>query len=168
MLVATFLVARIGRGFPSLALRTGFCWRGSRLGGNGCAAIVDRDDQASLSHFQCQLDGFGQARSRFSGGQPVDHDFDRVPHLTIELQVVVQRNDRAVDAGTGETLLEQIDEQVAIFAFLGLDQRGQTTNRVPSGSRSMRSMICSRVCAVIGREHCGQWPWPVRANSTRR
>ena len=38
-----------------------------------------------------------------------------------------------------------------------------TRNRVPSGSARMRPMICSRVWAVIGRPHFGQWPWPTRA-----
>ena len=42
-------------------------------------------------------------------------------------------------------------------------------NRVPFGKRDRCGpMICSRVWAVIGREHFGQCPWPVRAYSTRR
>ena len=63
--------------------------------------------------------------ARLAGHQPIDHHFDVVPHLAVELQVVGQLHDRAVDAGPDEALLEQVDEQVAILALLRPNERRQ-------------------------------------------
>ena len=48
-----------------------------------------------------------------------------MPHLAVKLQVVGELNDFAVDAGADEALLEQVFEQIAVFAFLAADQREQ-------------------------------------------
>ena len=70
----------------------------------------------------------------------------------------------AVDAGPHEALLQQVVEQVAVFPLLAADQRGQHDETAcPPASGQIRSMICSRVWAVIGRPHCGQCPCPTRA-----
>ena len=54
--------------------------------------------------------------------------------------------------------------------YLAVDVLDEALMRVeePAGKRLICSMICSRDWAVIGREHCGQCPKPVRAYSTRR
>ena len=96
--------------------------------------------------------------------QPIDDDFDVVPHLAIEREIVGERHDPAIDAGPHEALLAQVLEQVFVFALLAADdgrQHGEL--RARSASAMIRAMICSRVWAVIGRPHCGQCPWPTRA-----
>ena len=93
------------------------------VGGRRC--VFDGDDQASLPHFQCLLDRFGQAGPRLAGHEAVDHDFDVVPHLAVQMQLVVERDDPAVDPGPGKSLFEQIDEQIAVFPLLSPNQGGQ-------------------------------------------
>ena len=87
---------------------------------------LDLDEHRSFANRQRQLDGFGKSRPDVGLVlQPVDHDFDVVPHLAIEMQVVVQRNGFAVDSRADESLFQQIDEQIAILALLSANQRGQ-------------------------------------------
>ena len=65
----------------------------------------------------------GKAKEQW--GRLTDDDFDVVAHLTIETQVVVQRNGLAIDSRADESLLQQIDEQIAILALLTSNQRSQ-------------------------------------------
>ena len=49
------------------------------------SSSCDRDDQAPLPHRQRRVDRLGQpAADRRPGGEPVDDDFDVVPHLAVE------------------------------------------------------------------------------------
>ena len=132
--------------------------------------LLHRHHQIPLAQPQGQLDRLGQPRTDLRPGhQPVDHHLDVVPHLAVQPQVVAQADHAAVDPGAGESLLQQVGEQVAVFALLAADQRGQHREiACPAGRARIRSMICSRVWAVIGRPHCGQCPLPTRAYSTRR
>ncbi len=100
--------------------------------------------------------------------QPIDDHFDIVPHLPVEPQIVGQLHHAAIDASPDETLLQQVLEQVAIFPLLARISGASTRNGVPGGNSAIRSIICSRVWAVIGRAHLGQCPKPTRANSTRK
>ena len=67
-----------------------------------------------------------------------------------------QPHDAAVDAGADEPLLQQVLEEVAILALLPANQRREDQHPRAEGIAAIRSMICSRLCAVIGRPHCGQ------------
>ena len=51
-----------------------------------------------------------------------------MPHLAVETQIVTQPYHRAVDARPNKSLLQQILEQVAVFALLPADQRSE--NRI--------------------------------------
>ena len=103
---------------------------------------------------QGEFHGFGQAGADFGAGdEPVDDHLDVVPHLPIQAQIVAEADHAAVYPGADKTLFLQILEQVAVFAFLSANQGASTRNFVPPGRAPMRSRICSRVWAVMGRWH---------------
>ena len=66
-----------------------------------------------------------RGRDLRAGHQPIDHHFDVVPHLAVQPQIVAQPDHAAIDPGAGEALLQQVGEQVAVFALLAADQRRQ-------------------------------------------
>ena len=71
-----------------------------------------------------RIDRFGQpAADRRARLEPVDHDFDVVPHLAVEREVVGERHDAAIDARPDEALLPQVLEQVAVLALLAANDR---------------------------------------------
>ncbi len=117
-----------------------------------------------LCHTQGRIDGFGQSPADAWGSlQAIDHHLDVVPHLAVERQVVGKLHDSAIDAGPHETLLEQVLEQVAVFALLAANDRREHGELRAGSSARIRAMICSRLWAVIGRRHFGQCPRPTRA-----
>ena len=85
-----------------------------------------RDDEGAVADGERSVDGFGEsAADRRTGGETVDDDFDVVPHLAIEGEIVTEIDDFAVDAGTDEALLAQLFEEVAVLALLAADHRGE-------------------------------------------
>ena len=84
---------------PCLGPTLGFAIRG--------LAVLNLDEHRTLANRQSQFDRFGQSRSDVCFDlQPVDNDFNVVPHLAIESQVVVQGNRLAIDSRADEPLLE--------------------------------------------------------------
>ena len=68
-----------------------------------------------------------------------------MPHLAIESEVFGQRDDFAVDASPDKSLFQQVVEQVAVLAFLLLNQRGQDAE---AGSRRESA---NRLDDLLGR-----------------
>ena len=58
-----------------------------------------------------------------------------MPHLPVQPQIIAQPDDPAIDAGANEALLQQIVEQVAVFALLAADQRRQHEKPRAGGQR---------------------------------
>ena len=86
----------------------------------------DRNDQRVLAQVQCLLDGFRQPRPDLGVAlQAVDDDFDVVLDPAIELQVVGEANDTAVDACAEKAAFEHVLEQVFVFALLAADHRSE-------------------------------------------
>ncbi len=116
-----------GRGYR-LASRLRFCRR--HFGG----FLGNHRDEIPFAQPQRQLDRFRQPRTNLcSHRQPIDHNLDVVPHLAVQAQIVAQPDHPAVNPGAGKTLLQQIDEQVAILAPLAADQRRQDEDRRARG-----------------------------------
>ena len=142
-----------------------------RLFGRRCILFrLHGNDQTAGAHLDRQVHGLCQSRpgARF-GHEPVDDDFDVVAHLPVELQIVIEVDHLAIDSRPCIALLQQVVKQVAVFPLLGRGSAGASRLYfVPVSSVMIRSMICSRVCAVTRWPHLGQWACPTRANSTRR
>ena len=76
-------------------------------------------DQVAFAQPQGHFHRLGESAADLRAGhQAVDDDFDVVPHLAVQPQVVGQADDAAIDAGTDKPLFQQVLEEVAIFAFL--------------------------------------------------
>ena len=104
-------------------------------------SFLHRHHEIPLAQPQRQLHGFGQSRPHLRPGhEPIDHDLDVVPHLTIEPQVVAQVDHAAIDPCAGESLLQQIGEQIAMLAFLAADAAGPA-----------RETACRRAAPRSGR-----------------
>ncbi len=72
--------------------------------------------------FERQLDGLRQTGADvLLQLEAIDDHFDVVSHLTVEPQVISQRNDLAIDACADESLLQQVFEQIAVLALLTAD-----------------------------------------------
>ena len=96
--------------------------------------------------------------------EPVDDDFDVVPHLAVERQVVGELTRSCRRRGPARSPASAGPRTGRWYSPFWPRMTGASTaNCVPAGSARMRAMICSRVWAVIGLPHCGQWPWPTRA-----
>ena len=94
--------------------------------GSSSARLFDRDDQRAFAQGQGLLDGLGQARPDLRLDlQPVDDDLDVVLDAPVELQVVGQAHDLAIDAGADEAALEHVGEQVLVLALLAANDRSQ-------------------------------------------
>ena len=66
-------------------------------------------DQSTAADFERQLDRFGQSTAHAGlVGQPIDNDFNIMPKFSIEFDLVIQRDDFAVDSCSGETLFEVV------------------------------------------------------------
>ena len=81
--------------------------------------------------------------------EPINDDLDVVPHLAIEREVLSQRDNLPIDPGAGETLLDQVDKQIAIFALL------PTNDRCEDHDRSIffkRENLCDDLFAGLCRD----------------
>ncbi len=77
------------------------------------------NDDTPLPDGQRRIHRFGQPPTdRWPRLEPIDHDFDVVPHLPIERQVVRERDNAAIHTGPHEALLPQILEQILVLALL--------------------------------------------------
>ncbi len=86
----------------------------------------DGNDQVPFGERQRLFDRLRQPRPLLGVGlQPVDDDLDVVLDAPVELQVVGQPHDLAVDAGADEAALEHVGEEVLVLALLSADDRGQ-------------------------------------------
>ena len=66
-------------------------------------------DQGAAADFERQFDRFGQPTTHTGlVGQPIDNDFNIMPKFSIEFDLVVQRDDFAVDSCSGETLFQVV------------------------------------------------------------
>ena len=63
--------------------------------------------------------------------QSIDDDFNVVPHLAVEREVVAQGDDLTVDTSPSKSLLDQVIEQIAILPFLAANQRCQYFEACP-------------------------------------
>ena len=98
------------------------------------------------------LDRLGQPRRGSGAGlEPVDDDLDVVLDLAVELQVVGQPDDLAVDAGPQEARFSRSANRSLYSPFWPRTTGASTRNRVPSGRARMRAMICSRRLGRDGR-----------------
>ena len=81
----------------------------------------------ALRQRQRLLDRFGQPRAARFGIvlQAIDDDLDVVLDAAVELQVVGQPHDLAIDAGADEAALEHVREEVLVLALLAADDRGE-------------------------------------------
>ena len=112
-------------------------------------------------HFQAMLDaGLHQ--------QAVDHHFDGVILALVEIQIVIQIHDFAVDAGPRVAVLEQRLHLFLEFAFAPAHDRRQHHHAVFRSSAITRCTICSADWRLIGRPHLGQCGTPMEANNRRR
>jgi hypothetical protein len=75
--------------------------------------------------------------------EAIDDDFDGVAHLAVEFEVVGELNQRAINSGAKKTLLEEVLEEVAVFAFLPLNERGENeiTRAVGEQGDSINDLI---------------------------
>ncbi len=84
-----------------------------------CLLRFDGDDERAFAEGQGLLDGLRQARPHFRLElQPVDDDLDVVLDAAVELEVVGQPHDLAIDAGADEAALEHVLEEVLVLALL--------------------------------------------------
>jgi hypothetical protein len=88
--------------------------------------VFEGDDQVAGGEFEAEFDGFGEAGADVGPrDEAVDDNFDVVPHLAIQRQLIAQQHDAAVDARPDEALLLQVDEKVFELALLPADDRGE-------------------------------------------
>ena len=84
------------------------------------------DQDVPARELQCGLHGLRDARTPLLRHlQPVDDHLDVVALLLVQLDVLVQPQDRAVDADARIALLPRLAEQVAELALLAPDERGE-------------------------------------------
>ena len=57
--------------------------------------------------------------------EAIDDDLDGVAHLAVEFEIVGELYQHTIDSCTKKTLLEEVFEEVAIFPFLALNERGE-------------------------------------------
>ena len=106
---------------------------------------LGRHDNLSLADFQSLIERFGEpwTETRFDH-EPIDDDFDIVPHLTVEPLVFAQRNDLPIDASSHETLLQKVVEQIPILALLTSNEgREQSETRSVGQLRDARQNLFS-------------------------
>ena len=106
------------------------------VGGDG-SLLLHRDNQVPLTQLQSRGHRFGQSRpARSSRRQAVNYHFDGVPHVAVQLQVLIQRDHASIDPRPQVALLEQVGEEVAVLPFLPLHQRGE--HQVPRPRRVLQ------------------------------
>jgi len=93
-------------------------------------AVRHRDDDDPARHARRRLDRVRQPLAVLLvagrlGHQPIDHDFDRVLLLLVELGRVVQVHERPVDPGAQEALLDHLGHLLLVFALLARNVGGQ-------------------------------------------
>ena len=88
--------------------------------------------------------------------------------VPIQLDLVVDVADLAVDAHAHETSLADVVENLVVLALATSHQRRQVIDLPAAGMSRTASTICSAVPLRIGRPHFGQCGWPMRANRSRR
>src|SRR5262249_7838848 len=81
--------------------------------------------------------------------EPVDNNFDVVLDATVELEVVGQADDLAIDASADEAALEHVLEEVLVFAFLAAHHRRQHKEARPLRQRHDAS---DDLLARLGRD----------------
>ena len=97
--------------------------RPSSLGGSTVSTAMTSEPSPSAS--ACSTASASRGRTFGVVLQPVDDDLDVVLDLPVELQVVGQAHDLAVDPGADEAALEHVGEEVLVLALLAADDRGQ-------------------------------------------
>ena len=99
---------------------------------------------------QRRLDRVGQALANVRlHHQPVDDDLDRVLLLLVELDLLAQFFDLAVDADAREALFARLPRTASRTRPCGRGSTGASSwMRVPSGSSMIWSTICSLDCAA--------------------
>ncbi len=106
--------------------------------------VLRRTDQSAIRQFQRLFDGFGKPTSTAgAGNKSVDHDFNVVFMVAAQLQVVVQRNDFAIDTSAQMPTFQQVFEQVFELALLILHNRSQ--DRIPGAIRLTGNALDDRI-----------------------
>lgn len=110
------------------------------------------DDEIPVPQGKSPLDGFGKAVAMARTGldDSIDHDFDVMPHLSVEPDIVGKGDDPSVNPGTNITLFQKRGEQIAMFAFLAADDRGE--NREPRLLRKRFNAV-DNLLTGLGRNH---------------
>jgi len=83
--------------------------------------------------------------------QPVDHHFDGMPLVLVEVDLVAEFGQPPVDLGADETRAPHIAQLFFVFALAVAHDRASTWMRVASGHDMIRSTICWTLCCVISR-----------------
>ena len=102
------------------------CRSGCRcLGGRRLPLGLGGHDHHSPAGAEREFDRLGEpAAGRFARNEPIDHHLDRVLEELLERRRILDADDAAIDAGPGESLTDEIGEQVAVFP-LGVAHQGR-------------------------------------------
>ena len=84
------------------------------------------DDEATLALLEAGLHGVGQPTADIGlEDQPVDHQLNVVLALLVEVDLLLELPQPAVDASPGEAPLLGIQNEILVLAFAVLDQGSQ-------------------------------------------
>ena len=105
------------------------------------AGTIDHVDQGEpVRQPEGRLEGLGEpALHSLLAHQSIDDDLDRVLEVPVELDVLREVPDVAVDPGPAETVLGQVLEQLLVFAFTTPDDRRQHLK--PGALRQFENLI---------------------------
>ena len=108
-----------------------------------------------------RLQRIGQAEPRFSRTTSRSTTTSIVCLLLlVQLDLVAELADRAVDADPRIPLALQIEEELLVLPLAPAHDGARTRSRVPGAWARTRSTICCTVCAEITRPHFGQCGTP--------
>ena len=123
----------------------------------------------SASATAVSIESARRLRTLAAHDEAVDHDRDVVLVLLVELDLLVEHPQLAVDLDAREALGAQLLEQLAVLALAAADDRREDHEaRRPRRSSMTWSMICSADWPAIGAPQTWQCGWPTRAHSRRR
>ena len=93
---------------------------GELLGVGDGGAVDDRDLDETLGEAERRLDRVGQARSQpVLHDEPVDHHRDRVAHLLVEVDRLLEQAVLAVDLDAREAVGAELFEEIPVLALAG-------------------------------------------------
>ncbi len=113
---------------------------GELLGVGHRRAVDDRDLDEALGQPQRRLDRVGEARAQpVSHHEPVDDDRDRMPHLLVEVDRLLEQAVLAIDLHAREAVGAELLEQILVLALAGADDR--RVDREPGALRERQHLL---------------------------